>query len=263
MIVIGEKINATRKAVKAIIQERDLDALLDLARRQAQGGAGYIDVNVGTGVGSVEDEMESMKWAVTAIQKEVDKPLCVDSADPAVLEAGLEAREGRPSMINSTKAEEGHLNRIVPLAARYEASLVGLTMDESGIPKTAGERIAAGEKIARACRSHGVPLENVLFDTLVMPVSTDITQGLVTLDTVRGIKERFPQAKTVLGVSNISYGLPARGRLNAAFLIMAVYAGLDAAIIDPLDEELMAAVKAAEVLAGKDRHCRKYLRAFR
>lgn len=263
MVIIAEKINATRSAIKTVIQDRDADNLLDLARKQAAAGATYIDVNVGTGVGSREDEIRSMQWAVETIQQEVETPLSIDSADPTVLEAGLEAREGRPSMINSTKAEEKSLEEVVPLAQKYNTPLVALTMDESGIPRTSEERLGACEKIVAACKRFEVPLENVYFDPLVMPISTDINQGLVTLEAVSEIKKRFPGARTVLGVSNISYGLPGRNRLNAAFLQMGIYAGLDAAIIDPLDEEIKAAIITAEVLVGKDRHCRRYTRAFR
>jgi cobalamin-dependent methionine synthase I len=263
MIVIAEKINGTLPAVKTVIQHRDRERLLDLAKQQARAGASYIDVNVGTGIGSREDEIQAMEWAVETIQQEVETPLCIDSADPAVLESGLKSRNGRPSLINSAKAEKESLEEVVPLASTYSAPLIALTMDESGIPKSADDRLRAAEKVVSACERFGVPMEDVFFDCLVMPISTDIKQGLKTLAAITEVKNQFPGCKTVLGISNVSYGLPARGRLNAAFLCMAVYAGLDAAIIDPLDHELSAAVKTAEVLVGRDRHCRTYTRAFR
>ncbi|MFW6122922.1 MAG: dihydropteroate synthase [Thermodesulfobacteriota bacterium] len=263
MIIIGEKINATLGPVKPIILERDAAGLLKLAREQAEAGANFLDVNVGTGVGSQAEEVEAMKWAVLTIQAEVETPLCLDSADPAVLEAGLKANSRQPCMINSTSGEPEKLAGIVPLAAKYQTMLVGLTMDEAGIPKTVEDRLRAGEKIVAACEKSGVPLKQLLFDPLVLPVSTDITYGLVTLKTIGRLKAAYPAAKTVLGLSNISYGLPARSRLNVAFLHMAIAYGLDAAIIDPLDEELMAAATTGEVLVGRDRHCRRYTRAFR
>ena len=263
MIIIGEKINATLPGIKPIVQEQDRVKLVELARTQAAAGAGFIDVNVGTGVGSRDDEIVAMKWAVETIQKEVDTPLCIDSADAAVLEAGLSARNGKPSLINSTKAEERNLEQVVPLACQYKTPLVGLAMDKVGIPKTVEDRVRACKNIATACDKHGVPIETVYFDPLVIPVSTDIKQGLVTLMTLAEIKKRLPGAKTVMGLSNVSYGLPGRTGLNAAFLHMAVYAGLDAAIMDPLDESLMRAVKTADVLVGNDRHCRRYTKAFR
>jgi 5-methyltetrahydrofolate--homocysteine methyltransferase len=263
MIVIAEKINATLPSVKEIIQNRQQAKLLQLAKQQAEAGAGYIDINVGTGIGSREDEIQAMKWAVETIQNEVETPLCIDSADPAVLEIGLKSRNGRPSMVNSAKAEKESLDEVMPLASTYNSPVIALTMDESGIPKTVDARLQAAEKVVSACERFGVAIEGVFFDLLVMPISTDVKHGLKTLAAITQVKERFPACKTVLGISNISYGLPARSRLNAAFLCMAVYAGLDAAIIDPMEEEISAAVKTAELLVGRDRHCRKYTKAFR
>ena len=263
MIVIAEKISGTLPMVKTVIQNRDQAALLDLAKEQAGAGASYIDVNVGTGIGSREDEIQAMEWAVESIQTEVETPLCIDSADPAVLESGLKSRNGRPSLINSAKAEKESLEEVVPLASTYSAPVIALTMDEGGIPKTVDDRLQAAEKVVTACERLGVPIEDIFFDLLVMPISTDVKHGLKTLAAITEVKKQFPGCKTVLGISNISYGLPARGRLNSAFLCMAVYAGLDAAIIDPMEDEISAAVKAAEVLVGRDRHCRKYTRAFR
>lgn len=263
MIVIGEKINATSASVKAIVDRRDEQGLIELARKQVERGAHYVDVNVATGTGAREDEIASMTWAVGVISRQMNTPLAVDSADPAVLEAGLKALHGREVMVNSAKAEPDILEAVVGLAAEFKSKLVGLAMDESGIPATVEGRVAACERIAAACDKAGVPLRDVLFDPLVLPLSADINQGMVTLSTIAAIKERFPEAGTVAGVSNISYGLPGRPRLNAAFLQMAASAGLDAAIGDPLDDELMAAVRTADVLTGKDRHCRRYTRAFR
>jgi cobalamin-dependent methionine synthase I len=263
MLIIGEKINASLGRVKTIMESRDAPGLLEFAREQTSAGADYIDVNVGTGLGSQEDEVEAMTWAVETIVNELDTPICIDSADPTVLEAGLKAKGDRTALVNSAKAEQGSLQDVVALAKRFEAPLVGLAMDEKGIPRTAEERLNACKQIAAVCESASFPMEMVYFDPLALPISTDINQGLVTLETIRQIKEKFPGAKMVLGLSNISFGLPERGRMNCAFLQMAALAGLDAAIADPLDRELMLAVKTANVLLGRDRHCRKYMRAFR
>ena len=263
MIIIGEKINASILSVKDIIQKRDDRSLVELAQKQAAAGSAYIDVNVGTGEGSRDDEVVSMQWAVKIIQNEIDTPLCIDSADPMLLEAALEVLDGHTGLINSTKAEDDSLKQIIPLAVHYNVSLIALAMDEHGIPKTVQDRLAACEKIAEACHRFGLSLDKVFFDPLVLPVSTDIQQGRVTLDTLAEIKKEFSTAKTVMGLSNVSYGLPERACLNAAFLHMAVSAGLDAAIMDPLNQQMMAAVRTAEVLVGKDRHCRRYTRAFR
>jgi cobalamin-dependent methionine synthase I len=263
MLIIGEKINASIPAVRSIIQQRDEDKLINLSQAQANAGAAYIDVNIGTGLGSQDDEISDITWAIDTIQQRLEIPISIDSADPAVLEAGLKVRDGRRSIINSTKAEDESLINILPLAMRYQTPIVALTMDHQGIPKTVEDRLEASKKIVAFCKESGLPLDMVFFDPLVIPVSTDVKQGLITLETLSAIKKAFPLAKTVIGLSNVSHGLPERTRLNAAFLHMAIFAGLDAVIIDPLIEELIASVKTAEVLTGRDRHCRRYTRAFR
>jgi 5-methyltetrahydrofolate--homocysteine methyltransferase len=263
MIVIGEKINATRSAVREIIEQRQEDQLVDLAKQQATAGATYIDVNVGTGKGTQQDEIEAMRWAVTKINEAIDKPLCIDSADHMVLEAGLEAMEGRPAMINSTKADTKYLASVLPLAKRFEAPVVALAMDHEGIPETVEGRIKACRIITERCKEYKVPIESIFFDPLVLPVSTDARQGKVTLDTLAAIKETFPGARTTMGLSNVSFGLPGRALLNTAFLQMAIFAGLDAVIMDPMNEDMMQAARTGEALMGKDRHFRKYSRAFR
>ena len=263
MIIIGEKINATLSSVKSIILNRETESLIELAKKQAESGVNFIDVNVGTGVGSLKDEIESIQWAVESIQEHINTPLCIDSADPKVMETGLKVLHSKPAMINSAKAEKSNLEAVVPLAAEHDSFLIALTMDESGIPKTVEGRLRCCERILGACEKYGVSIQNLYLDPLVMPISTDINSGMVTLKTLTAIKEKFPGAKTVTGLSNVSYGLPQRSMLNVAFLHMCIFAGLDAALIDSLDQTLMAAIKTGEVLVGKDRHCRRYTRAFR
>ena len=263
MIIIGEKINATRASVKTIINDRNTDGLAALAKQQAAAGAQFIDVNVATGIGSQDDEKDAMKWAVETLQESIDVPLCIDSADPVILAAGIHAIGGRECMINSTKADKKTLDAVVPLAVEHNAHLVALTMDEAGIPETVKERMTAAEKTVAACETYGMPIQKVYFDPLVLPISADNNAGRVTLETITAIKKEFAGARAVTGLSNISYGLPGRRQLNTAFLHMCIYAGLDAAIVDPLNELLMNAVKTGTALVGKDRHCRRYLRAFR
>lgn len=263
MITIAEKINATIPSVKQVIESRDAEKLIALARSQAEAGADYLDVNIGTGSGSAQDEVDNMAWAVTTIQSEVDTALCIDSADPKVLEAGLRARGDRPALINSTKASEKYLSAVVPLAAEYKKPLVGLAMGAAGIPKTVEERVEACLKIVEACNRAGVETDQLFFDPLVLPVATDVSQGKVTLETISAIKKAIPEAKTVMAVSNVSFGLPKRKIFNTAFLHMAIMAGLDAAILSVLDQALIGAAKTAEAVLGRDRHCRKYSRFWR
>ena len=263
MIIIGEKINGTIPGTKPIIENQDNTALVELAQKQASAGATYIDVNVGIGKGSQEHEIANMKWAVKTLTENIEKPLCIDSADPAVLDAGLSMLNGRKGMINSTKAEDHNLDEVLPLAAKYEAPVVALAMDETGIPKTVEGRIGACKKIASFAQKHNVPMGNIFFDPLVLPISADGTQGKITLETLMAIKSTFPESKTVMGLSNVSYGLPSRLAINAAFMNMAIYAGLDAAIINPMEKVMAEAILTGEAIMGKDRHFRKYSRAFR
>ena len=263
MIIIGEKINGTIPGTKPIIENQDSAALTALAQKQADAGATYIDVNVGIGKGSQEDEIENMKWAVKTLIENVDKPLCIDSADPAVLDAGLSMLDGKKGMINSTKAEDHNLDEVLPLAAKYAVPVVALAMDETGIPKTVEGRIAACKKIEAFAQKHNVPMTNIFFDPLVLPISADGTQGKTTLETLAAIKSEFPESKTVMGLSNISYGLPSRLTINGAFMNMAIYAGLDAAIVNPMEKIMTDAILTGEAIVGKDRHFRKYSRVFR
>jgi len=263
MIIIGEKINATRRNVKQMIENRLEHELVKIAKEQTKAGASYIDVNTGTGSGTQSDEVESMEWAVGVILNAVDKPICIDSADEDVLEAGLRASGDRVSLVNSTKAEVEHLDRVVPLAKAYDAGLVALAMDEKGIPETVTGRLEACSRITDYCIKCGFPTENIYFDPLVFPVSTDQTQGLITLTTLEAIKKEYPGSKTVMGISNVSFGLPGRAILNSGFLQMAIYAGLDAVIMDPMDEKMMSAVRTGEALTGRDRHFRRFSRAWR
>jgi len=263
MITIAEKINATLPSVKEIIENRDLEKLLAVARSQAKAGADYIDINVGTGSGGRQEEVEAMRWAVSAVQNEIETPLCIDSADPLVLEAGLEMRGDKPALINSTKGSDKYLASVIPLAKKYGHPLVGLAMDEEGIPKSVQKRVDACLKIAEACGKEDIDQDKLFFDPLVLPISTDIKQGKVTLETIAAIKKKIPAAKTVMALSNISFGLPKRKIFNTAFLHMAIMAGLDGAIMNVLNKELVGAAKTAEAIMGKDRHCRKYARFWR
>jgi cobalamin-dependent methionine synthase I len=263
MLLIAEKINGSIPSVKEIIEQKDTEKLLQLAESQANANADYVDINVGTGAGNRQDEIKAMQWAVASIQEKIDIPLCIDSADPKVLAAGLAARDGRPALINSTKGSDKYIEAVIPLARAYQTPLIGLAMDEKGIPKTVEERVAACEKIAAACEKTGVALENLYLDPLVLPIATDVRQGMVTLETIRAIKKNLPQSKTVMALSNVSFGLPNRKIFNTAFFHMAIFAGLDGAILNVLDDELAGATKTAEAVMGRDRHCRKYSRFWR
>jgi cobalamin-dependent methionine synthase I len=262
MLVIGEKINATSKRVADAIINKDASLIQDLARQQVEAGAHYVDVNAGTGRGP-EQEIADLKWVIEVVQVAVDAPLCLDSSDPNALIAAATLYPGTEVMINSVNAEFEKLEPVGRLAAERGASVIALVMGEGGIPSTVEERVAAGEFIMKHLNRLGVQQEQVYFDPLVLPISVDTAQGLVTLQTIEQLKRCYPSSKTVVGLSNVSYGLPQRGIVNRAFLIMAAAAGLDAAILDPTDIKMMSMAKVADMLTGNDPACKSFIKAHR
>jgi cobalamin-dependent methionine synthase I len=263
MLVIGERINASNQSVGEAIARRDCEFVANLARAQTDAGADFIDVNAGTGSSSNQNETSAVEWLVEVVQAATDKPLAIDSESIDIMKAALRKYRGKTLMINSVTAERARLEAVGSLAAEHRASLVALAMGEDGIPDTVEKRLAACEIIMTHLTRLGMAAEQVFFDPLVLPVSVDSSHGLVTLKTLEQIKSRYPAARTVMGLSNISYGLPKRKLVNRNFLLMAAYAGLDAAILDPLDAKVMSLIKVADLLTGKDPLCRGYLRAHR
>lgn len=263
MIVIGEKINASNKSVGQAIADKNIEFLQKLAKAQAEAGADYIDANAGVGQDARDNATAIMEWLIDVVQQATDKPLCIDSDDPKVVEAALGKYNGEKVMINSVNAEPDRLDSIGRLAADRQASLVALVMKEGGIPQTVEERMDAAETIMNHLTRLGVKEEQVYFDPLVLPISVDQSQGLVTLNTIKAIKARFPSAKTTMGLSNISYGLPNRGIINRSFMIMSMAVGLDSAILDPLDAKMMTLAKVGDMLVGQDPGCKKYIKAHR
>ena len=263
MLVIGEGINASNRSVGEAIASRDRKFVEDMARAQAATGADFIDVNASIGHDRREHETASMEWLVEVVQTATDKPLAIDSNVPDVIEAALHKYQGERPVINSVTAEPARLDSIGPLAAEHQAWLIALTMGAEGIPDSVEKRLAACELIMTHLTRLGVNEEQIFFDPLVLPIAVDSSQGLVTLKTLEQIKSRYPGARTVMGLSNISYGLPKRKVINQAFLLMAAYAGLDAVILDSLDAKAMSLIKVADMLTGKDSSCRGYLRAHR
>jgi len=260
MLVIGENINASNKSVAEAITSGNVNFLKDLAKAQADAGADFIDVNSGT---ASQDGVATMEWLMGLVQQATDKPLVIDSDNPDIIEAALQKYDGEKVMINSVTAEKERLVPVGSLAAERQASLVALAMGDQGIPNNVEDRLIACDSIMTYLTGLGMKEEQIFFDPLVLPISVDPNQGLVTLKTIEQIKSRFPGAKTVMGLSNISYGLPQRNMVNRGFMLMAAYAGLDAAILNPLDAKMMAIIKVADMLIGKDPSCRRFIRAHR
>jgi cobalamin-dependent methionine synthase I len=259
MRIIGEKLNGTRRSVAQAIEKRDGAFIQALAKKQAEAGVAWLDVNAGTRWGQ---EADDLIWLIETIQPVVDIPLCLDSANPQALAAAIQVVERTP-MVNSISGEPNRLEDILPLVVEHSCQTIALAMDGSGIPESCEGRMKVVRKVMATVRDHGVPDEDVYLDPLVMTLATNIESSLITLDTMNAIRREFPDTHLTMGLSNISFGLPARSYINQVFLVLALAAGLDCAILDPLDRELMAALVAARVVLGQDSHCLEYTRAYR
>jgi 5-methyltetrahydrofolate--homocysteine methyltransferase len=256
-VMIGEKINPTgRKKLAAALSEGNLDYARQLAESQVAWGAEVLDINVGVpGL----DEVAVVKKLVEMLIPVVDVPFCLDSANPQVLAAGLAAAPGKP-LVNSVSGEEKKLETVLPLVKERGAAVIGLTMDDNGIPKTPEERLSVAEKIIERSAKMGIPVEDIIIDPLVLTVGSDSKAALVTLQTVELLRKEFG-VNINLGASNVSFGLPDRPTVNQAFLILAIQLGATCSITDP--SKLGATVKAADMLLGRDDNSMRYLKYFR
>lgn len=256
--VIGERINPTgKKRFQQALLENDLDYILDMAVQQEDAGADILDVNVGyPGV----DEVTMLPRVVKALQGTTSLPLMLDSSNAAALEAGLRVYNGKAA-VNSVNGDAEVMNRILPLIKKYGASVVGLCLDKNGVPQTAEQRFEIAKRILDAALSYGIPREDVWIDCLTLTVSAQQEQAQETLRALRRVREELG-LQTVLGVSNISFGLPNRALVTRTFLIEAMHAGLTLPILNPNLTELMDAVAAFRVLSGEDESCRAYVERF-
>jgi 5-methyltetrahydrofolate corrinoid/iron sulfur protein methyltransferase len=257
--IIGEKINGTLEPVKKAIRERDVSFIRNLAQQQVEAGVALVDVNAGT---LPAEEPEALSWLVRTVQETVDVLLCLDSANPRALALAIQDIKQTP-MINSISGEQSRLDGILPLVSKHGCTVIALAMDEKGIPKGVDERLTVIRSLIDRTRNAGLPDEKVYIDPLVMTLSTNTESGVIALETMRAVRAEFPKAHLCAGLSNISFGLPARHLVNRVFLTLALAAGLDAAILDPFDRELRGEMLAAELVLGRDRHCLNYTRSYR
>ena len=256
--IIGERINPTgKKRFKEALINHDIDYILKQAIEQTHAGAEILDVNVGL---PDIDETAMMKEVVQALQSITNAPLQLDSTDPAVLEQALRIYNGK-AIVNSVNGEEGSLKAILPLVKKYGASVVGLTLDEKGIPPTCEGRFLIAEKIVNTALSYGIPKEDIFIDCLTLTVSAEQEGAVQTLKALEMVKNRLG-VKTVLGVSNISFGLPNRGLVNHTFLAMALERGLDLAIINPNVAEMTGVIRAFRVLKGYDANSTAFIKNY-
>ena len=259
MIIVGELINASRKAITESIKNRDVEAIKTVARQEHEAGAHYIDVNAGI---FLDEEEDYMRWLVQTVQAVVDGPCSIDTPNPKAIEAGLSVHKGTP-MINSISLESDRYNRMIPLLAGTDFRVVALCMSDEGMPKTAEDRLRIADRLINGLVQNRIPLENIYVDPLVQPISVDRTFGIEFIKAIALIKGKFAGVHVMCGLSNVSYGLPGRPFVNQTFMPMAIAMGLDGAIINPLDKRMMANIIAAEALIGRDDYCMNFMKAYR
>ncbi len=260
MIVVAELINSTRKKIKEAMEKRDRELIRSLAVKQDEAGADFIDVNAGA---FIFDEIEKLEWTINEIQAVTKKPLAIDSPRGKAIEMGLKLHKNGKPLINSITKETERWNEVFPLAVENETYILGLCIDDNGIPDRAEDRLRIAEKIINDLSKVGKKIEDISIDPLTTPLSVNTGFGLTVIETIKMVKQNFPEVKIITGLSNISYGLPARKQLNRAFVTMCMVYGLDGALIDPLDKVMMSIIKASEALLNKDPFCSSYLKAFR
>ena len=259
MLIIGEKLNAFIPAVGRAIKSRDEAFLVALARAEEAAGADYLDVCAAV---EGEPEADALRWLVHLVEENTSLPVCLDSADPAVLAEVLPVCR-RSGVVNSVSLETGKIETLFPLLAESDWKCVALLCSSAGVPDGVDERIVLFERILQKAIEFGIASDRLLIDPIVRTLSTDENAFITFAECARQIRMRSDSVRIVSGLSNISFGLPARGLINRAFLVLAMHSGMDAAILDPTDRELIGLLHASEALLGSDEYCMGYIRAFR
>ena len=259
MLIIGERINASRKQIAQAISSNNAAFIQNEAKAQASAGADYIDVNAGSFVG---EEAERLKWLIEVVQEVTDLPLCIDSPDPEVIKAVLPLVKNIP-MINSITLEPSRLEGILPLVVEYKAKVIALCQAEDSMAETTETKVEMAGQLVEKVTASGIPLDDLYIDPLVYPLSTNHELALATLEAIEQIMKKFPGVHTTCGLTNVSHGLPNRKLVNRTFLVAAIARGLDSAILDPTDKQLYSCLKAALMVVGRDEFCMEYITAFR
>ncbi len=259
MIIIGEKINGTIPIVKKAIEEKDVEFIKTRAIEQTESGADYLDVCAST---APEVEVETLVWLMDIIQEAVDTPLCIDSPNAKTIEAVFKYAK-KPGIINSVSAEGDKCEIIYPLIQGTDWQVIALTCDDNGIPKNVQTRIDIARNLVEKAMEYDITPDRIYLDPLVISIATDNKSVWNFIETMKEIKEIYPTIKITSGLSNISFGMPLRKIINQNFLTIAAFSGMDSAIMDPCNRDIITTLLAAEVLVGRDRNCRKFNDAFR
>jgi 5-methyltetrahydrofolate corrinoid/iron sulfur protein methyltransferase len=259
LIIIGERINSTRKSIARAIEAKDAAFIQNEARLQNEAGADFIDVNAGV---FLEREIEYLPWLVRTVQEAVDAPLSLDTPNPEALKAALKEHRGIP-LINSITLEKQRLEGMAPLASEYHAKVIALSVDATGMPADRGRKREVGLRLVDALNRVGIKNEDIFLDPITQPVCTESMAALETTGAMAELRTLLPDVHILCGLRNISFHLPQRRLLDMLFLPLAMAAGADAAILDPCDTVIMTSVMTAEVLLGKDEYCLRYIQAHR
>jgi cobalamin-dependent methionine synthase I len=258
MVIVGEKINTSRKNVEDAVRNRDAAFIARMAREQAEAGAHYIDINAGT---FLDQEVDCLCWLTETVQEEVALPLSLDSPNPKALSEAMKLHKGEP-MVNSISLEEERFHSLLPVITRQPCSVVALCMARTAMPITTEERVEVGSELIDKLTAAGFPREKVYVDPLIQPVSVNTDMGIAALGAIRKIMGDFPGVNTICGLSNISFGLPQRHLINRNFLALCIAYGLSAVILDPTDKQLMATLLTVEMLLGRDEYCGNFIDAY-
>jgi len=258
MIIVGEKINTSRKSIQDAVARGDAEFIVKVAREQAEAGAHFIDVNAGT---FLDRETECLCWLVETVQSSVDLPLCLDSPNPTALSEAIKHHKGDP-MVNSISLERDRFESLLPVVSSHPCHVVALCMAETSMPTTVEDRVQVSSELIGKLTDAGIPLERIYVDPLVQPVSVDTQMGNAALGAIHRIMQEFPGVNTICGLSNVSFGLPERHLLNRHFLALCMASGLSAAILDPTDTRLMTTLVTVELLLGRDEYCEHFIDAY-
>ena len=258
MLIVGENINTSRRRISEAVEKQDAEFIGQVAKDQADAGADFIDVNAGT---FINRETEHLCWLVETVQGAVDLPLCLDSPNPKALLEAIKRHRGEP-MINSISLEKDRFNDMLPIVTAQPCRIVSLCMAETAMPVSIEDRVQAGAELINRLTAEGVALENIYIDPLVQPVSVDTQMGNAVLGTIKTMMNEFPGVNTICGLSNISFGLPARRMINRTFLSLCIFQGLSAAILDPTDNRLMTTLLSTRMVLGKDEYCTSFIDAY-
>lgn len=257
MLIIGEKINGAIPSVAEAIKNKDEQAIRDLVVKQEEAGIDYLDICAGT---APDIEYETICWLLDIAQDICHVPICIDSPSPLMIKKVLPLIK-KPGLINSVSGEGDKCNMLFPLFKDNDWQIIALTCNDDGIPSDADTKVRIASELIEKADSYGITPDRLHIDPLVMSIATVPDAMLIFMEAARKIKENYPGVKITAGLSNISYGLPQRSLINQNFLTLALSAGLDSAIIDPLNRNMRGTMLAAEVLLGKDKHCRRYSKA--